>query len=137
MIWTSYFGNVKNLVTRYPDIVLISISGKTPEWFIGQKNCIQLKKLAPKYSWWKEWHDTFESNLESEDSKMWYEKKYVDTVLSSVDAKEVEAEMMNASNGKDVCLLCYETPEKFCHRHLVSAWLNRSGIKSEEIISGG
>ena len=26
--------------------------------------------------------------------------------------------------GKDIILLCYETPEKFCHRHSVAKWLN-------------
>ena len=25
---------------------------------------------------------------------------------------------------RNVTLLCYETPEKFCHRHLVAEWLN-------------
>ena len=31
--------------------------------------------------------------------------------------------------GKDVVLLCYETPEKFCHRHIAAQWLkDQTGI---------
>lgn len=33
-----------------------------------------------------------------------------------------------------VILLCYESPEKFCHRHLVADWLTDNlGIKVEEV----
>lgn len=39
----------------------------------------------------------------------------------------------NESDNHDVCLLCYETPEKFCHRHLVCNWLNDHGIECREL----
>lgn len=32
----------------------------------------------------------------------------------------------------DIALICYEKPSDFCHRHLVSEWLNQNGFKCEE-----
>ena len=41
-IYTSYFGNVKKILKTFPDACLVSIAGKTPDWFTGLK----YKKLA-------------------------------------------------------------------------------------------
>jgi len=30
--------------------------------------------------------------------------------------------------GDNVVLLCFETPDKFCHRHLVATWLNAAKV---------
>lgn len=35
--------------------------------------------------------------------------------------------------GEDAVLLCYEKPGDFCHRHLVSQWLNENGIRCSEL----
>lgn len=32
----------------------------------------------------------------------------------------------------DICLVCYEKPCDFCHRHLVADWLNEHGFKCKE-----
>ena len=37
MIYTSYFGNIKKILEEVPDAGLISIAGKTPDWFKGEK----------------------------------------------------------------------------------------------------
>ena len=50
MIYTSYFGNVKKILEEVPDAGLISIAGKTPTWFKGEK----FKPLMSHYDWWKE-----------------------------------------------------------------------------------
>lgn len=34
--------------------------------------------------------------------------------------------------GKEICLICYEKPSDFCHRHLVADWLNKNGVKCKE-----
>ena len=108
---TSYFANYKGENG-------VSIAGKCPDWYKGR----QYKKLAPKYDWWKKWHD---ENLSEE----WYTQKYYETVLSKLDAKEVYEEL-----GSDVVLLCWERSEKFCHRHLIAEWLeNELGIKITEL----
>lgn len=134
MIYTSYFGNVKRIMGEHPKMMFVSIAGKTPDWFLNEPNCIQFKKLAPKYTWWREWHDTFATDLESAASKEWYESKYRETVLGALDQKEVQQELLELSGRLNVCLLCYETPEKFCHRHLVQKWLNEGGVECTELI---
>lgn len=71
--------------------------------------------MAPKYSWWKEWHD---NHL----SEQWYIEKYKETVLQTLNPNKVVQDLQKI--GNNVILLCFETPEKFCHRHLVAEWLN-------------
>jgi hypothetical protein len=33
----------------------------------------------------------------------------------------------------EICLLCYEKPSDFCHRHLVADWLNENGYDVKEL----
>ena len=94
----------------------------TPDWYKGKT----YKKLAPKYSWWKEWHD-------KKLSEEWYTEKYNETVLNSLEPLTV----INAIQtfGKNVVLLCFETPEKFCHRHIVAQWLKeKANIDVQEYV---
>ena len=126
--YTSYFGNVKNILEAEPDAGLVSIAGKTPDWFDGQR----FKKLAPHYAWWKQWHDMFKSNLESRESKRWYESMYFSTVLDNLDARETAQKLKELVGYKTVFLLCYEKPDKFCHRHLVERWLRDAGVDCRE-----
>ena len=116
IVYTSYFGNIKRL-QKGGNINFISIAGKTPEWFTGKK----CSKLAPKYYWWKEWKN---KNLSEE----WYTEQYYNTVLNNINLSELLEEL-----GENPILLCYETPEKFCHRHIVAAWLKSQGIQCFEI----
>lgn len=135
MIYTSYFAHVKKLVGQHPHLKFVSIAGKTPDWFDGtQISILKYSKLAPKWDWWRIWHDKFAENLESEESRDWYREKYFSTVLSKLDPKKVRDELMELSDKYNVCLLCFETPEKFCHRHLVAEWLNDGGIECRELI---
>lgn len=131
MIYTTYFGKIAALKKIRPNAALVSIAGWTPDWFIKDGG-LQYKKLAPKYVWWKEWHDTFEKDLECEASKNWYIDKYNETVLSKLDQHAVKCDLYSLANRRDVFILCYETPEKFCHRHLIAEWLQKAGIKVQE-----
>ena len=126
MIYTSYFGNIRKIKAAFPDAVLVSIAGRTPDWFEGRK----YGKLAPKYEWWKEWREKFGADPESSESTEWYLEKYRGTVLDQLDPLETANEL-NAY-GNAVFLLCYETPEKFCHRRVAGSWLVRHGVKCEE-----
>lgn len=118
-IFTSYFGNKHYLLSSgYKN--LWSIAGITPEWFyhVGER----YSKLAPKYSWWKEWHD----NSLSEE---WYIEKYYKTVLDKLNQNDVILEL-----GNNAVLLCYEGSGKFCHRRIVANWIeNNTGINVKEI----
>ena len=128
MIYTSYFGNVKKILEEVPDAGLISIAGKAPDWFKGEK----FKLLMPHYGWLREWHDTFEWSLDSKESREWYIDKYNKTVLSSLDPLPTARALKELADWKSTFILCYETPEKFCHRHIVAEWFNNYSIPCEE-----
>ena len=118
MIYTGYWAKTKEYEQN--GLTPVGISGWTPDGYTGKT----YKKLAPKYSWWKEWHD-------KKLSEKWYTAKYNETVLATLNPTVVATEIQ--SFGKDVVLLCFETPEKFCHRHIVAQWLKeKTGIKVQE-----
>lgn len=61
-----------------------------------------------------------------------FTKRYKAEVLDKLDPHSVYSEL-----GEDAVLLCFEkcTPvvKEFCHRHLVSSWLNEAGYDIDEI----
>ena len=122
MLYTSYFGNLANL----PDnIVPISICGKAPDWYKG----MQYKKLAPKYDFFMKW----KVNHNNE----YYIKCFNEQVLSKLNAQRVYDEFLHMCSKfpidkSDFCLICYEKPSDFCHRHLVAEWFNKNGIECKE-----
>ena len=122
MLYTSYFGNLANL----PDnIVPISICGKAPDWYKG----MQYKKLAPKYDFFMKW----KANHDNE----YYIKCFNEQVLSKLDAQRVYDELLYmcgkfSIDKSEFCLICYEKPSDFCHRHLVADWFNKNGIECKE-----
>ena len=120
MIYTSYFAKLKSL----PDnIIPISICSRAPEWYKG----LQYKKLAPKYDFFMKWKENHDND--------YYIKCFNEQVLDRLNVAEVVLELSQVllSAGKsDICLICYEKPTDFCHRHLVAKWLNDNGFKCKE-----
>lgn len=95
----------------------IAICAKCPPWFKGKV----YKKLAPKYWFFKQYKKDGDAKF--------YEEKYREEVLSKLDPKVVFKEL-----GSDAVLLCYESPEKFCHRHIVAKWFKETlNIKVKEL----
>ena len=120
MIYTSYFAKLKDL----PDnIIPISICGKAPDWYKG----LQYKKLAPKYDFFMKWKENHDND--------YYVKCYNEQVLSQLNPEKTAYELLITTSvaKNNVCLICYEKPSDFCHRHLVADWLNQNGIKCEEL----
>ena len=124
MIYTSYFAKVKSLPES---IIPISICGKVPKGYNG----LQYKKLAPKYDFFMKWKENHDND--------YYIKCFNEQVLDNLNYDDVIKELLVlAGNFKglnylpDICLICYEKPEDFCHRHLVAEWLNKNGIQCEE-----
>ncbi len=111
-IYTSYFANLRRLPAN---ITPISIARKNPPWFKGG----QLIELAPELRVIK-----------------WSPKQYIpyyNELLSRLDPVDILRKIKKLSMGKDVALLCWEGPGKFCHRHLVADWLIRfCGIRVKE-----
>ena len=122
MIYTSYFAKLKSL----PDnIVPISICGKAPDWYKG----LQYKKLAPKYDFFMKW----EENHDNDYYIKCFNTQVLDTLKSEVVVAELSKMAGNSNNNfEHICLICYEKPSDFCHRHLVADWLNEEGFKCEE-----
>ena len=107
----------KSYFAKYKGEYGVSIAGKLPDWFDGR----EYKKLAPKYWFFKKY--------KKDGDKDFYIEQYKREVLNKLDAKKVYEEL-----GENAVLLCWEKPNEFCHRHLVSEWLeNELGITIEEI----
>lgn len=73
MIYTSCYVKLWEIRDAVPDAVFISISGYPAPWF-KEFSQLEYKKLAPKKVWWQEWHDRFERDLESKESREWVNK---------------------------------------------------------------
>ena len=117
--WTSYFGNARNIPS---DIVPIGIAGKSPGGWKG----LEYKKLAPSwdiYSTWKYQHH--DDGL--------YTARFKAERLGKLCFKNVLNDLEKLTGGKDACLLCYEIPGMFCHRHLVADWLTANGYTTLEL----
>ena len=123
MIYTSYFTKLKSLPD---DIIPISICGKAPDWYKG----LQYKKLAPKYDFFMKWKENHDND--------YYIKCFNEQVLDKLDILTVVRDLIDLTSanesivGKDFCLICYEKPSDFCHRHLVADWLNEHGFECKE-----
>lgn len=117
MIYTTYFAMLKKLPQ---DITPIAICGKTPEFYNG----LRYKKLAPKWSFFSKWKETHDDD--------YYISEFNRLVLSQLDAHQVVSDLHRMTNNTNIALVCYEKPQDFCHRHLVSEWLNDNGYMCEE-----
>ena len=123
MIYTSYFAKLKELENH--NIIPISICAKAPDWYKG----LQYKKLAPKYGFFMEWKKNHDND--------YYIEHFKTEVLDKLDAADVILDFSRLIYSfnigeSDICLICYEKPSDFCHRHLVAEWLNQNGFKCEE-----
>jgi uncharacterized protein (DUF488 family) len=116
-IYTSYFAKIKALEKN--GIVPIGISLYPPKWFDGNN----IKFLAPTYR-------TFSAKTQEE-----YIKLYHNDVLKKLDIKLLKDIMLQMSKGRDIALLCFESPADFCHRHLLADFLNKKyGYNIEEYV---
>ncbi len=117
MIYTSYFGNLKNIPKS---ITPIAICTGVPKFWKG----LTYKKLAPSYNILMNWKN--EKNNEK------YVKDFIKLILGKLNANNVAKELFELAKSEDIVLICYETSGCFCHRNLVSEWLNLNNIKCEE-----
>jgi len=111
-IYTSYFANISNLPK---DALPISIALYPPKGtFI-----IEYKLLAPS----KSILDEYKASVDVNKDKI-YVNRFTNEILSVLNIKYVLYDLLHTGHSHDIILLCYERPEKFCHRHLVANWLN-------------
>lgn len=112
-IFTSYY---KKIADNPRGLIPVRISTTKPEWFTG---CVlALPDLYPGMVM----VENYKSGLLSdEEYKRVYKKK-----LKELNPLEIIKKLEKISSrfgNRDIVLLCYETPDKLCHRHLVAEWL--------------
>ena len=133
MIFTTYFANLKKLPKN---IIPISICGKAPLGYTG----LQYKKLAPKYDFFMEWKETHDNTkyiscFNSRVLSVLTQEKVIEelTLLLSQEIRnKFDAFLPYSEDTYHIALVCYETPNSFCHRHLVADWLNLFGLNCTE-----
>ena len=111
-MYTSYFANMRKLPE---DMVFIAITVSPPKWFNGKV----YKNLAPTWDILKSYKET--GNEEE------FKQRFYNEVLNKLDINKVVEDLKQLSGVSDlsnVCLLCYEKSDSFCHRHLVSDFLS-------------
>ena len=118
MIYTGYYSKIK----EYADsgLTLLSISRTKTE---SAKSCIDIPQLFPsdKILW-----DYKKGKID----EMEYTSKYLDQ-LNELGVDRIIK--MIQIFGDNVVLLCWESPEKFCHRHILADYINKnSNINVEE-----
>jgi len=123
MNYTSYFAKGPQLINA--DLVPIAITATVPEWFKG----LTYQKLAPSYDILMEYKKTGDRDR--------YTHRFMYEILYKLKPDEVYNELMELTGGKHFCLVCYEKPDSFCHRHLVADWLSINGYPCKETYVGG
>jgi len=124
MIYTSSYENWKS--NKYKTYSISGDRGKKANY---KGDCYS--KLAPKKNFWKIWHDNI-GIISDDENNQFYIEEYWKQVLSKLNPEEVFRDLDSS------VLLCYEPNTEFCHRHIVSAWLEISlGIKVPEKKANG
>ena len=118
MIYTGYYSKIKEYIDS--GLTLLSISRTKPEF---AKSCIDIPQLFPsnKILW---------DHNKGKIDEMEYTSKYLDQ-LNELGVDRIIK--MIQIFGDNVVLLCWESPEKFCHRHILADYINKnSNINVEE-----
>jgi hypothetical protein len=115
MIYTGYYSNMKKAPPEH-GLTFYSISRGNPSWFPYPLRDIEILKPS-----WELVDMAKHHNYEE------YLKLYA-AQLNKVSLRDVKSLLVD-----EAILLCYETPDKFCHRHIVRNWLNKQGILCSEL----
>lgn len=108
-IYTSYFANIKNLPTNIYPISIANIKPKNIE-------IQEYKKLIPPYNLLM----NFKKNIINKEE---YKKIYLN-YISRYNIYDIIKDLFNLlpNQYKHICLICYEKPDKFCHRHIIEEY---------------
>lgn len=121
-VFTTYFANIKS---EYPmDITPISISLFPPK---GWNMCSYPPLFPPK----ELLSDIKHGKITDRDYITHYKKH----VLDKLNPQQVYDEITKLVYPYTPCLVCYEKPTKgfYCHRQIVSKWLNEHGFETKEL----
>lgn len=118
VIYTSYYANLRNLPAS---IIPVAISQFPPSWYKGKT----LRRLAPS----SELLLSYKAGTVGEDE---YIRRYKAETLSAFDPRKMYGSLFEYFGGRDICLVCFERPEDFCHRHIVAEWFRSAGYDARE-----
>ena len=125
-IGTGYFAKAK--VYSEMGYALVNIALKQP-WFLPDGLVLHETKYKPCPN---------ESILDLKDKPAEYEDRFQKEVLRFISPYDFYTELFRISkleHTEKVVLLCYEAPDKFCHRHIVAKWIKDClGITVEELV---
>lgn len=110
VIYTSYFAKLKEFDKS--KFELISIARVTPKWI---SNIKVSKTLCPP---WK----IIEMHKSGHITNCEYEDMYLANIPN--DIASVLEKFSERIYPKIAVLFCYESPDKFCHRHLLANYVN-------------
>lgn len=114
-IYTSYFGNKRNLDKAGIKIICVAVI--KPRYMAVD----QILSVAPtRY---------MISSACSEDEYL----RLYNQILSNLNAHDIVAKIESLSGGHDVALCCYEKKKEECHRYILAKWIEKNtGIKVKE-----
>ena len=116
-IYTGFFAKAE--VYESMGLRAIGIALKAPPSFTGPS----FKPLAPSWTLLSDYRNGLINEWD-------YTRRYNCEVLGHLSKDAVRDGLDAISGGRDVVLMCWEGPNKFCHRHIVAQWL---GLVGEEI----
>ena len=109
MIYTSSYKDFKS--DLYKGVSISFDKGKDANF---KKGCYL--DLAPKKTFWRVWKNN-RGIVDEILNNTFYIEEYYKEILLKLDPEKVYRDLDNSF------LLCYEENMEFCHRHIVSAWL--------------
>lgn len=108
-IYTSCFGRMRQISDA--NLTPIGIAIYPPKWYKG----LNYKALAP---------DSATLRIGKSGDRVRYIERFR-AIMDKLDPDTVmrDLESMKLKGTKGIALLCFEAPGEFCHRHLVTQWL--------------
>ena len=111
--YTSYYANLKNIPKEY---ITVSISGDIPD-YIKEEVQVWDRRLAPTLDLFNE----YKNSPEGPTRELQYVKRFKKEVLNNRDLNEIIKSWNNElKDNKTYVIMCYETPDEFCHRQIIA-----------------
>ena len=118
---TSYYAKIDEIKKKYPDYILVSISGNIPDEI---KKLVDIwdRRLAPSWSIFKE----YKNSPKGYEREKRYVQRFKKEILLNINLDEIFKDWIDkVGMNKTFVLLCYESNDinskegTFCHRRIV------------------
>lgn len=122
-LYTSYFARLR-LISKNENLVPLSIASLTPHW---ASELERLPMVMPP----KELVLSYKAGDTTEEE---YEEYYTKEILDKMDLALFTEKILEITDmDRTPVLLCYETSDSFCHRHILTKWLRKHGFVCSEL----